>query len=334
MEMFDLGDFQLTSGVVLPGAKLAYTTIGTLSDAKDNAILFPTFLGGAEQALTAWIGEGRALDPTKYFLILPGHFGLPPTSSPSNTAPPFDRGAFPPVHIADDVIAQRRLLSEQFGIEELQLVLGWSVGALQTYEWAVRFPDVVKRMASIAGAPRPSPWTRLWLTTCLEEPLTGDPNWNNGFYDDPGDIQAGVRRMAHATALTLPPQHFYREGHEIWRDLGFPSDRDFIARFWEAFWLPQDPNDVVAQARKARAANPGGADDIGPALGAITAKAFVIAFRGDPMFQPDECEFDAKRIPNAEFRRIESDFGHLATFSLSADDVQAVDSALRELLAG
>src|SRR5205085_8962554 len=163
METFDLGDFHLVSGVTLPNAKLAYKTIGTLNEAKDNAILFPNFLGGVPEALEGWIGEGRPLDPGKYFFILPMHFGLTPSSSPSNTPPPFDRGAFPSVHIADDVIAQQRLLTEALGIQELQLILGWSVGALQTYEWAVRFPGMVKRMASIAGAPKPSPWTRLWL---------------------------------------------------------------------------------------------------------------------------------------------------------------------------
>src|SRR6266568_1850278 len=172
MEIFKLGNFQLSSGVTLPNAQLAYKTHGILSPKKDNAILFPNFLGGSPEALEVWIGQGRPLDPDKYFIILPGHFGLPPTTSPSNTAPPFNQGAFPAVHIADDVIAQHRLLTEQFGIQELQLVLGWSVGALQTYEWAVRFPNMVKRMASIAGAPMPSPWTRLWLCTALEEPLT------------------------------------------------------------------------------------------------------------------------------------------------------------------
>jgi homoserine O-acetyltransferase/O-succinyltransferase len=332
MEIFDLGDFQLSTGVTLPNAKLAYKTHGSLNAAKDNAILFPNFLGGTPEALESWIGEGRSLDPRKYFIILPGHFGLAPSSSPSNTPPPFDRGAFPPVHIADDVIAQQRLLTEKFGIQKLQLVLGWSVGALQTYEWAVRFPDIVKRIASIAGAPMPSPWTRLWLRTVLEEPLTSDPAWNNGFYTDLQAVQAGVRRMAHATALTLPPPGFYRDGNEVWRTLGFVSIDDFIARFWEAFWLPQDPNNVITQARKARAANPGVGSTLTTALSRITAETFVIAFTGDPMFPPEECQRDANYIPNAQFREIKSAFGHLATFALSEQDKQAVDKAIWEAL--
>jgi homoserine O-acetyltransferase len=333
MEIFDLGNFQLSTGVTLPNAKLAYKTHGNLSPNRDNAIFFANFLGGTPEALESWIGEGRPLDPGKYFIILPGHFGLAPSSSPSNTPAPFDRGAFPPVHIADDVIAQQRLLNERFGIQELQLVLGWSVGALQIYEWAVRFPQMVKRLASIAGAPKPSPWTRLWLRTALEEPLTSDPAWNNGFYTDPQAVQAGVRRMAHETALTLPPLGFYREGQERWRTLGFASVDDFIARFWEAFWFPQDPNNVITQERKARAADPSAGGDLATALSHITAKTFVIAFTGDPMFPPEECQLDAERIPNAQFRQISSNFGHLATFALSQQDTQAVDNTLREVLA-
>jgi len=333
METFDLGDFHLVSGVTLPNAKLAYKTIGTLNEAKDNAILFPNFLGGVPEALEGWIGEGRPLDPGKYFFILPMHFGLTPSSSPSNTPPPFDRGAFPSVHIADDVIAQQRLLTEALGIQELQLILGWSVGALQTYEWAVRFPGMVKRMASIAGAPKPSPWTRLWLFTALEEPLTSDPAWNNGFYADAQAVAAGARRQGHATALTLPPHGFYSETKATWRTLGFTSVDDFVSRFWEAFWLPKDPNDVITQARKARMADPAAGGDLAEALGRITARAYVVAFTGDPMFPPEECRLDAKRIPNAQYREIKSDFGHLATFALSQQDVQALDDVLRELLA-
>ncbi|WP_375760560.1 alpha/beta fold hydrolase [Corallococcus exercitus] len=333
MDFFELGDFKLSSGSTLPNARLAYKTHGTLSAAKDNAILFPNFLGGTPEALEVWIGEGRPLDPSKYFIILPGHFGSAPSSSPSTAAAPFERGAFPAVHIADDVMAQHRLVTEKFGIQELQLVLGWSVGALQTYEWAVRFPEKVKRMASIAGGPKPSPWTKLWLHTALEEPLTSDPHWNNGFYTDAQAVLTGTYRQAHATALTLPPPGFYREGAEGWRSLGFGSIDDFISRFWATFWRSQDPNDVVAQARKARGADPSAGGDLAAALSRITAKALVVAFTGDPMFPPAECKADADRIPGARFQEIPSGFGHLATFALSEQDKQAIDQALREVLA-
>ena len=331
MEIFDLGDFALTSGYTLPGAKLSYKTHGTLSPAKDNAILFPHFLGGAPEALEGWIGEGRPLDPSRYFIILPGQFGNGASTSPSNSAPPFERGAFPAMKFADDVVAQHRLVTEHFGIQQLQLVLGWSTGGLQTYEWAVRYASKVKRVAAIATAPQPSPWTRLWLKTLIEEPHTSDPAYNGGYYASQEAMQAGLRRQAHGTALTLPPHNFYHD--ELWRNLGFASLDDFISRFWEAFWLPQDPNNLICQARKAQAADPSDGGDLDATLARITAKTLVIAFTGDPMFPPDEGKHDAERIPNARFKQINSIYGHLATFGLSGDDVKAVDAALGELLA-
>jgi homoserine O-acetyltransferase len=333
MEIYELGEFELACGVVLPDAKLAYQTLGQLNAAKDNAILFPTFLGAPPQGLQQWIGPGRPLDPERYFIVCPLHFGLPPSSSPSNTPVPFDRGAFPRVRIADDVAAQHRLLTEKFGIQELQLVLGWSVGALQAYHWAIQFPAMVKRLASIAGAPRPSPWTRLWLHSALEEPITGDPGWRDGFYQEAGAVQAGLRHLAHVTALTLPPEWFFREGEEPWRGLAFTSMEDVVARFFEAFWLPQDPNDIVTQARKAQAADPGSGADLATTLARITARTAVLAFRGDVMFPPADAARDAALIPGADFREIASNFGHLATFALSDKDVTAVDDALRDLLA-
>lgn len=331
-QIFNLGDFQLSTGFTLPNAKLSYKTHGSLNEAKDNAILFPHFLGGSPESLEMYVGEDRPLDPRKYFIILPGLFGNGVSSSPSNTEPPFDRGAFPQTHVADDVIAQHRLITEKFAIQELHLVLGWSVGALQTYEWAVRFPDMVKRVASIAGAPKPSPWTRLWLRTVIEEPLTSDPAWNNGFYTEPQAVQAGLRRQAHEMALTLPPVAFYREGEEVWRSIGFSSVDDFISRFWEAFVLPLDPNNLITQARKARAADPSAGGDLTAALSRITAKMFVFAFTGDRMFPPEECKFDAERIPNAQFQEIGSIGGHLTTFGLTEQDRQAMDSILHEVL--
>ena len=60
----------------------------------------------------------------------------------------------------------------------------------------------------------------------------------------------------------------------------------------------------------------------------------MIAFTGDHMFQPAECRLDADRITGARFHEIDSSYGHLATFSLSAQDVKAVDHVLAELLAG
>ncbi|MET9338088.1 alpha/beta fold hydrolase [Nonomuraea sp. NPDC003804] len=335
METFELGDFRLTSGATLPAARLAYQTFGELNAAKDNVIVFPTFLGAPPEVLNGWIGENRPLDPSRYFIVLPGHFGLAPSSAPSNTPAPFAGPAFPEVSVADDVIAQRTLLAERFDVHEVRLVLGWSIGAIQVYEWALRFGDAVRRIAPIAGAPTPPPWTKLWLRTVVEEPITADPHWNGGAYQDAAAVSGGLARVAHGSALTAPPRGFYYGHAEVWRTLGFDSVDGFVQGFWEGFWLPQDPNDVVVQARKARTSWPGAdGETLREVLGRITAKATVAALTGDALFPPEECRQYAGWIPGAQFREIDSVYGHLATFGLSEQDVKAIDDVIRLALEG
>jgi homoserine O-acetyltransferase/O-succinyltransferase len=122
---------------------------------------------------------------------------------------------------------------------------------------AVRFPQMVKRMASIAGASRPSPWTLLWLRTVIEEPITSHPAFNEGFYTDATALQAGSRRQGHCMALTLPPAEFFRP--DVLGALGFASVDDYVRGFFEGFMLSVDPNNLIVQARKARAADPAAA---------------------------------------------------------------------------
>jgi homoserine O-acetyltransferase len=154
-EIFELGNYQLQSGITLPNARIAYKTHGNLNAAKHNVVLFPHMWSGTPKAMEIFIGEDRPLDLRKYFIILPGQFAKGFSSSPSNTSPPFNGGAFPHVTIGDDVVAQHRLITERYGIQRLELVLGWSMGAEQTYEWAVRFPRMVKRALPFAAPPRP-----------------------------------------------------------------------------------------------------------------------------------------------------------------------------------
>jgi homoserine O-acetyltransferase len=331
MEFFELGDLTLASGETLPDARLAYQTFGELNAAGDNAIVFPTFLGAPAEVLNGWIGEGRALDPSRYFIVLPGHFGLAPSSAPSTAAAPANGAQFPTVSIVDDVVAQRRLV-ESLGVRSIALVLGWSVGGLQVYEWAARYPDLVRAFAGIATGPTPPPWTKLWLKTVVEDPIKADPKWAGGSYASAADVKAGMTGVAHGSALTAPPRSFYYGSNEGWRGLGFGSVDEFVAGFWEGFWVPQDPNDTLVQARKARTAYPGPADEeLRDILGRIKPRATVAAFTGDQLFPPAESKQLADWL-GVDFHEIDTPFGHLATFALSEADVKAIDGVIRTAL--
>jgi homoserine O-acetyltransferase len=228
---FKLGDFKLEMGEILPGAVLAYKTVGTLNKARDNAILFPHMYSGTSASMESFIGDGRPLDPRKYFIILPGQFGNGFSSSPSNTPAPFDRARFPKVTIGDDVRAQYRLVTEQFNIAKLQLVLGWSMGAEQTYEWAVRYPKMVLRAAPFGGTAKTTPHNHLFV--CLhEEAIKSDPEWKGGDYADPSAVGAGLTLHSHVFSVMGLCPAFYKQ--EAWRAFGSSSLEEFIQNFWEA----------------------------------------------------------------------------------------------------
>ena len=85
---FTIESFQLESGVTLPRAIVVYGTYGTLNAAKDNAVLLPSHYMAQSDGYDWLIGEGRALDPRKHFLIMTELFGNGRSSSPSNTPEP------------------------------------------------------------------------------------------------------------------------------------------------------------------------------------------------------------------------------------------------------
>jgi len=331
-EVFELGDFTLECGATLRGARLLYKTQGKLNEAKDNAILFPHMWSGTSKSMEIFAGEGRALDPNKYFIIFPGQFGNGFSSSPSNTPPPYNAGAFPNIAIGDDVRAQHRLITERFGIEKLELVLGWSMGAEQTYEWAVRYPNMVKRAAPFAGTAKTTPHDELFVRL-HENAIKADPAWNGGFYEDSRDVHVGLRHHAHVWAVMGLCQEFYKE--EAWRGVGFTSLDDFQRGFWENYFLPMDPNNLICQGWKWRhgdvTSHTNG--DLPAALGRITAKTYVIAFSHDMFFPPEDCEAEQKLISNSEFHVVDSLWAHFAMFCMTESDRAQIDHLIGKLLA-
>ena len=93
--IFDLGNFELQSGTVLPGTQLAYKTYGELNASKDNVVVLPTFYTGNHMRNEGFFGTGRAIDPARHFIVSVNMFGNGISSSPSNTPAPYQRSRFP-----------------------------------------------------------------------------------------------------------------------------------------------------------------------------------------------------------------------------------------------
>lgn len=330
--MFDLGDFELEEGGKLRGCQIAYSTFGTLNSSKSNAILIPTWYSGTGKIMEqVYIGPGRAIDTDRYFVVIANQIGSGLSTSPHNTPSPFNGPKFPKVRIGDDVRAQHALLTGKFGIEKLEMVCGGSMGAQQTYEWAVRFPDMVKRAAPIAGTARNTPHNYVFAEA-LSEAITSDPGWNNGWYGDAAEVQAGLRRHSKWWAVMGLCTELFKQ--EQWRSAGFSSVEDFLTGFLEAYFVPMDPNDLLCMAWKWQrgdvSRHTGG--DLAAALGRIKAKVFVMPIDEDMFFPPRDCKAEQELIPNSEIRVIHSLWGHLGLFGVEPGYVVQIDQHLRELL--
>jgi len=301
-ETLELGDLGLELGGTLPAARLGYRTHGTLSADGDNAVLFPHMYSGTPSSLDAWIGPGRALDPERWFVICPAQFGAGSSSSPSA-----DRSgeAFPELTIGDDVTAQHRLVVEHLGIRRLALVLGFSMGGQQAYEWAVRFPDMVERLVVFAALARVTPGNELLVAAAADALASGDT--------------APHARLWAATGLSA--ELFRREA---WREAGFTSVRDLVSRLFVEDFARLAPADLLVQLAKWRRADVARhtAWDLGAALGRITARVSVAAFSHDSWFPTDDCRAEQELIPGSSFQVVDSVWGHYAWGMTAAETAQ------------
>lgn len=332
-EIAEMGDVVLQSGATLRGAKLAYKTHGTLNAARDNAIVYPTWYGGQHSDNEWLIGPGLALDPARYFIIVPDMLGNGLSSSPSNTPAPYNQARFPHVTAYDNVKLQHRLVTETFGIETLELVTGWSMGALQAYHWGSMYPSMVKRMLPSCGSARCSPHNFVFLEG-VKAALTADAEWKEGFYDKPP--ARGLRAMGRVYAGWGFSQAFYREELEI-TALGYSSLEDFLVTFWEGGFLESDANDLLAMLWTWQhgdiSANPLYKGDFDLALSSITAKTIVMPGQTDLYFPPEDSQYEVSKMRNAEYRPIPSIWGHQAGGAgLNPVDAKFVNAALVDLL--
>ncbi len=333
-EIHDLGDVVLQRGATLRGCKLAYKTFGTLSAAKDNVIVYPTWYSGQHYDNEWLIGPGRALDPAKYFIIIPNMIGNGLSSSPSNTPEPYNAARFPQVTAYDNVRAQHRLVTEKFGIEHIRMVTGWSMGALQTFHWGALYPDMMDTIAPFCGSAKCSRHNFVFLEG-VKAALTADAAFENGWYKT--KPEKGLRAMARVYAGWGFSQDFYRAELDL-KTLGYSSLEDFLVAFWEGFFLPKDANNLLTMLWTWQngdiSANEVYGGDFKKALGAIKAKAYVMPGQTDLYFPVADSEFEVAHMPNAELIPVPSIWGHFAGGpGTNPVDVDFLDGKLKELLA-
>ena len=174
-------DFRFHTGEVLPELRLHYTTVGARSG-EPVLILHGTTGSGTGFLTPAFAGElfgaGQPLDASRYFIILPDAIGTGKSTKPSDGM----RMGFPKYNYDDMVDAQHRLVREHLGVRHLRLVLGNSMGGMQTWIWAQKYPDFMDVAVPMASLPTEMSGRNWMMRRLLIESIRNDPEWMNGQY--------------------------------------------------------------------------------------------------------------------------------------------------------
>ena len=330
-KVFEAANFTLQKGGALPLARLAYKTVGSLSPARDNVVLVPSWYSGTHrEAEFCLVGPSRAISPERHFIVLTNLLGGGVSSSPSNTPAPYEAARFPPVTLYDNVRLQHMLLTELLGIERVRLVAGWSVGACQAFQWGAQYPDMVEAIAPLCGSARTAHFNKVFLLS-LKRALTLDPAFEDGFYRRPP--LRGLKAFAAIYAGWGFSEPFYRT--EAFRQFGAGNCEEFVEFFWEQAFGHHDANNLLSMLWTWEhgdiSDSPAYEGDLDRALGAIKARTIIMPGQYDSYFPPVDSEYEASRIPGAQCRPIPSIWGHMTLWNPA--DAPFIDQGLKELLA-
>lgn len=181
-------DFRFGTGETIPELSLHYLTLGSphrnSAGFVDNAVLLLHGTGGDEHTLfapqfsTVLFGPGQPLDITKYFLIFPDDIGQGDSSKPSDGL----HMRFPHYDYDDMVRSQHQMLLEGLHIDHLRLILGTSMGCMQSFVWGETYPDFMDALMPLAcNAVALAGRNRMTRYMAIEN-IERDPNWKEGEY--------------------------------------------------------------------------------------------------------------------------------------------------------
>jgi len=193
-------DFRFHTGEVMPEMRLAYTTVGA-PGGEPVLILHGTAGNGASMLNPAFAGElfgpGQPLDANRYFIIIPDALGAGKSAKPSDGM----RAAFPRYNYDDMVDAQYRLVKEHLGVKHLRVIIGNSMGGMQTWMWGQKYPDFMDAIVPMASQPTEMSSRNWMLRRLITDSIRNDPAWNNGNYTtQPRSVQFSAVFFGIATS--------------------------------------------------------------------------------------------------------------------------------------
>src|SRR6187551_3629665 len=286
--------FKFQSGETLPELRIHYRTLGKPEkDAQGkttNAVLIMhgTTGSGAQFIRPEFAGElfgnGQPLDATKFFIVLPDGISHGKSSKPSDGL----RAKFPRYGYRDMVDAQYRLLTEGLGVNHARLVMGTSMGGMQTWMWGERHPEFMDALMPLASLPvQISGRNRVWRKTIIDA-IRNDPAWNGGNYS--------AQPPSLSTAASLI---FFMGSNPVLRQEQMPTlakADEVLAESLANAMRTQDANDVLYQVSASFDYDPQ------PALESIRAPLIAIN-SADDLINPPELgilEREIKRVKRGE----------------------------------
>ncbi|KAA6431669.1 homoserine O-acetyltransferase [Rufibacter glacialis] len=308
-------EFTLESGQSLPGFQLFYTTWGTLNEDRSNVVwVCHAFTGNAfvKDWWEGLFGEGKTFDPAKDFIVCANSLGscygsTGPLSINPDTGKPYYH-AFPTL-TNRDVVRAFDALRTHLEIEQINVLIGGSIGGQQALEWAVEYPDVARRLVQIAANARQTPWA-IALNESQRMAIEQDVTWQLATDD------AGLEGMKTARSVALLSYRTYNSYNQAQKETSANLQQQYRAASYQqyqgeklakrfnafSYWHFTKMMDSHHVGR-----NRGGLET---ALGRVQADTLVIGVDSDQLFPLNEQRFVAKYIPRATFQVIQSLAGH------------------------
>jgi homoserine O-acetyltransferase len=329
-------DFRLTSGAVLPEARIAYVTYGDLAPDGANAILVThgftsshrftdTHGPSGEGSWGPLVGPGKAIDTRRFFVVSSNMLGSSygstcPRSVDPRTGKPYGPD-FPAFGLPDIVAAQRALL-DALGVKRLLAVVGPSYGGFQAFQWGVSYPGFVDGLVPVVSDLR-SPRGE-GAEDGLVARFAKDPNWNGGHYYANGGIDGTMAALRVETLLK------YGADAELSHAFPDPALRRAEIERRATKWAHEfDANSMVALMRASSRC------DLRGEAGKIAARVLYILSRTDVLFPPslapETMGILREAGVRAEYFELDSDFGHQASGADAAKWAPVLAKFLDEL---
>jgi len=290
-----LKDFRFGTGETLPQLKLHYLTLGTphrnAAGHVDNAILLLHGTGGNAHSLMSPVfsnvlfGPGQPLDIAKYFIILPDDIGHGESSKPSDGL-----HMHFPAYDYDDMVRSQRMMLDDMKIDHLRLILGTSMGCMQSFVWGETYPGFMDALAPFACLPVQLAGRNRMMRYMAIEGIKLDPAWMDGEYKS--EPALGLRN-ANEMILIMGSSPLQMQKNQPTRELAEKYVDTYLARTAAS----TDANDLIYYVNASRNYDPS------PRLDQIKTPVLWINSADDYINPPELgiAEKMVKRMPNARF---------------------------------